>query len=102
MMDRVRRVFESEFRYDPKTGLPRIWSPNDDIESCFSRAKESVERVVGLFERVNVDLDVFSDSGQEVFTIAQTSILTNPVFGRSYTGTLVPATSICDFKPIQA
>jgi hypothetical protein len=33
--------FEEKFRYDDH-GLPRVWKPEDDIDSYFKRAKEDV------------------------------------------------------------
>lgn len=33
--------FEEKFRYDDH-GLPRVWKPEDDIDSHFKRAKEDV------------------------------------------------------------
>ena len=38
---KLRNRFEEKFRYDEK-GLPRVWKPEDDIDSYFSKAKEEV------------------------------------------------------------
>jgi hypothetical protein len=41
IFDKLRRRFESHFRFDEK-GLPRVWKPSDDIDSIYSKAKEEV------------------------------------------------------------
>jgi hypothetical protein len=41
LLEKLRRKFESVFRYDEK-GLPRVWKPTDDIDTLFSRAKHEV------------------------------------------------------------
>lgn len=37
----LRSTFEDRFRYDEQ-GVPRVWKPEDDIESAFKKAKEEV------------------------------------------------------------
>jgi hypothetical protein len=37
----LRDTFEERFRYD-ETGVPRVWKPEDDLESAFKKAKEEV------------------------------------------------------------
>lgn len=41
IMAKLRDRFEDSFRYDA-SGVPRVWTPNDDIDSEFRRAKEQV------------------------------------------------------------
>lgn len=41
MLMKMRSRFEEKFRYDDH-GLPRVWKPEDDIDSYFKRAKEDV------------------------------------------------------------
>lgn len=33
--------FEEKFRYDDK-GLPKVWKPEDDIDSYFKKARDEV------------------------------------------------------------
>ena len=39
MRNTLRTAFEDRFRYDDQ-GLPRVWKPDDDIETAFKTAKE--------------------------------------------------------------
>ena len=57
-MDLLRPVFRfnSIFKYDDN-GLPRIWSPADNIESIFQRAKLVVGQMVSRFEYFELNLD---------------------------------------------
>jgi hypothetical protein len=41
LLEKLRRKFESVFRYDEK-GLPRVWKPTDDIDTLFSQSKQEV------------------------------------------------------------
>jgi hypothetical protein len=34
--------FEEKFRYDDK-GLPKVWKPEDDIDSYFKKARDEVK-----------------------------------------------------------
>ena len=38
---KLRSRFEEKFRYDDH-GLPRVWKPEDDIDTFFKRSKEDV------------------------------------------------------------
>ena len=42
--------FEDKFRYD-EHGVPRIWRPTDDIESIYTRARESTLTIIPLLSR---------------------------------------------------
>lgn len=42
MLYRLRSIFEDKFRYDSK-GIPRVWKPEDDVESIYSDARQTVE-----------------------------------------------------------
>lgn len=42
--------FEDKFRYD-EHGVPRIWRPTDDIESIYTRARESTLTLIPLLSR---------------------------------------------------
>lgn len=38
---KLRTHFEERFRYDEK-GVPRVWTPEDDIDGAFKSAKDNV------------------------------------------------------------
>lgn len=44
-MAKLRDQFEDSFRYDA-SGTPRVWTPNDDIDGEFRRAKEEVSVMI--------------------------------------------------------
>lgn len=47
---KLRENFEDKFRYD-EAGVPRIWSPTDDIEGIYTRARESTLTLIPLLSR---------------------------------------------------
>ncbi|ROT43573.1 SEY1 protein [Sodiomyces alkalinus F11] len=47
---KLRENFEDKFRYDD-AGVPRIWSPADDIEGIYTRARESTLTLIPLLSR---------------------------------------------------
>ncbi|KAK2787972.1 Dynamin-like GTPase that mediates homotypic ER fusion [Onygenales sp. PD_12] len=47
---KLRENFEDKFRYD-EAGVPRIWRPTDDIESVYTRARESTLTLIPLLAR---------------------------------------------------
>lgn len=40
-LSKLRTYFEERFRYD-EHGVPRVWSPEDDIDGAFKSAKDQV------------------------------------------------------------
>jgi protein SEY1 len=46
LLGKLRNHFEERFRYDDE-GIPRVWKPEDDIDSAFRKAKDEV-RVASL------------------------------------------------------
>jgi hypothetical protein len=40
-LSKLRNHFEERFRYD-EGGVPRVWKPDDDIDSAFKQAKDQV------------------------------------------------------------
>jgi hypothetical protein len=40
-LSKLRNHFEERFRYD-ESGVPRVWKPDDDIDSAFKKAKDEV------------------------------------------------------------
>lgn len=47
---KLRENFEDKFRYD-EAGVPRIWRPTDDIESIYTRARESTLTLIPFLSR---------------------------------------------------
>lgn len=47
---KLRENFEDKFRYD-EDGVPRIWRPTDDIESMYTKARESTLTLIPLLAR---------------------------------------------------
>ena len=41
ILGKLRGHFEERFRYDDQ-GVPRVWKPDDDIDSAFRKAKDEV------------------------------------------------------------
>lgn len=51
MLVKLKLVFEDKFRYDAE-GVPRVWKPEDDIDSVFRTAKESVLELIPLYAEI--------------------------------------------------
>jgi len=43
--------FEERFRYD-EDGIPRVWRPDDDIDSAFKKAKDQTLELISLYSRI--------------------------------------------------
>lgn len=69
--------FEEKFRYD-EHGLPRVWKPEDDIDSYFRRAKDDALTLIPLFAKVDLSQDPdFEVESDEDFDFKQSlTILT--------------------------
>ncbi|GAA5838933.1 hypothetical protein JCM11251_003740 [Rhodosporidiobolus azoricus] len=52
LLVKLKLVFEDKFRYDD-SGVPRVWKPEDDIDSIFRRAKESVLALIPLYATIS-------------------------------------------------
>ena len=48
MLVKLKLIFEERFRYDDE-GVPRVWKPDDDIDSIFKKAKDAVCLIPTLF-----------------------------------------------------
>jgi hypothetical protein len=55
MLVKLKLLFEERFRYDDE-GVPRVWKPDDDIDSIFKKAKDFVRSLSLLlsFAQTNV------------------------------------------------
>ncbi|KAI8139063.1 RHD3/Sey1 [Fennellomyces sp. T-0311] len=58
---KLRSRFEEKFRYDDH-GLPRVWKPEDDIDSFFRKARDDALTLIPLFAKV----DLSDDEGFEI------------------------------------
>ncbi|KAF9202318.1 Dynamin-like GTPase that mediates homotypic ER fusion [Haplosporangium sp. Z 27] len=52
MLLKLRNRFEEKFRYD-EHGLPRVWKPDDDIDTPFRKARDETVELVPLFATIN-------------------------------------------------
>ncbi|KAF2723179.1 root hair defective 3 GTP-binding protein [Polychaeton citri CBS 116435] len=73
---KLRENFEDKFRYDDD-GVPRIWRPSDDIESLYTKARESTLSLIPLLAKFKLSrtsspppLDAWIGSAPETVTAA--------------------------------
>ncbi|KAG2210994.1 hypothetical protein INT47_000154 [Mucor saturninus] len=72
---KLRNKFEEEFRYD-ETGIPRVWSPQDDIDSHFKKARDETLALIKIFSKVNLSQDPeFSVESNDDFDFQQSLII---------------------------
>lgn len=78
LLGKLRAHFEEQFRYDEE-GVPRVWKPEDDIDSAFKKAKEQTLELVPLYSRIKpmdsslefvLDDDASDDLANEEFEFA--------------------------------
>jgi len=53
--------FEEGFRYDAKTGVPRVWKPEDDIDGLFQVARDDAERMFDILKTIDIPLDEINE-----------------------------------------
>ncbi|KAI9260508.1 RHD3/Sey1 [Phascolomyces articulosus] len=53
---KLRSRFEEKFRYD-EHGLPRVWKPEDDIDSYFRKARDDALTLIPLFAKIDLSED---------------------------------------------
>ena len=51
MLVKLKLIFEERFRYDDE-GVPRVWKPDDDIDSIFKKAKDAVLALIPLYSEI--------------------------------------------------
>ncbi|KIJ49596.1 hypothetical protein M422DRAFT_161141 [Sphaerobolus stellatus SS14] len=51
LIGKLRGHFEDRFRYDD-AGVPRVWKPDDDIDSAFRKARDETLDMVPLYTRI--------------------------------------------------
>ena len=49
---KLRNNFEDRFRYD-EAGVPRVWKPEDDIDSAFRKARDETLSLIPLYSKIN-------------------------------------------------
>ncbi|KAJ3187631.1 Dynamin-like GTPase that mediates homotypic ER fusion [Irineochytrium annulatum] len=57
LLGRLKARFEAKFRYDDK-GVPRIWKLDDPIDNFFKAASDDVEKLIVMFARIDVPLQM--------------------------------------------
>eukprot|EP00842_Homolaphlyctis_polyrhiza_P003583 jgi/Hompol1/4225/HPOL_003520-RA len=55
LADKLRKRFESKFRYDD-SGIPRFWSPTDNIDAIFGLASSQAEDLLLLLSAFRVEI----------------------------------------------
>ncbi|KAI8071554.1 root hair defective 3 GTP-binding protein-domain-containing protein [Gongronella butleri] len=50
---KLRNRFEEKFRYD-EHGLPRVWKPEDDIDTYFKSAREDTLLLIPIFAKIDL------------------------------------------------
>ncbi|KAG6850134.1 Dynamin-like GTPase that mediates homotypic ER fusion [Arthromyces matolae] len=51
ILSKLRAHFEERFRYDEQ-GVPRVWKPEDDIDSAFKKAKDETLELIPLYSKI--------------------------------------------------
>jgi protein SEY1 len=51
ILTKLRTYFEERFRYD-EHGVPRVWKPDDDIDSAFTKAKDVMLELISLYAKI--------------------------------------------------
>ncbi|GAA5977656.1 hypothetical protein JCM11641_006892 [Rhodosporidiobolus odoratus] len=51
LLVKLKLVFEDKFRYDD-SGVPRVWKPEDDIDTVFRKAREEVLNLIPLYATI--------------------------------------------------
>ena len=49
---KMRAYFEERFRYD-EHGVPRVWKPEDDIDSHFKKARDQALELIPLYAKIS-------------------------------------------------
>ncbi|KAI8080051.1 RHD3/Sey1 [Halteromyces radiatus] len=69
---KLRSKFEEKFRYD-EHGLPRVWKPEDDIDTYFKHARDDTLKLIPLFAKIDLREDEdFEIESNEDFDFQQT------------------------------
>ncbi|ORX56723.1 root hair defective 3 GTP-binding protein [Hesseltinella vesiculosa] len=73
---KLRTKFEEKFRYDEQ-GLPRVWKPEDDIDTYFKAAREETLKLIPIFAKIDLGEDSVDVESTEEFDFQQSlTILT--------------------------
>ncbi|KAI8637905.1 RHD3/Sey1 [Parasitella parasitica] len=72
---KLRSRFEEKFRYDDH-GLPRVWKPEDDIDTFFKRAKDDTLTLIPLFAKIDLkDHSDFEIASNDDFDFGQSLVI---------------------------
>lgn len=52
LLGRLRDAFEERFRYDHE-GVPRVWRPDDDIDTIFRQSRDDTLSLIPLYSKVS-------------------------------------------------
>ncbi|KAL0956809.1 hypothetical protein HGRIS_002922 [Hohenbuehelia grisea] len=52
ILSKLRGYFEERFRYDDQ-GVPRVWKPDDDIDSVYKKAKDQTLELIPLYAKIS-------------------------------------------------
>lgn len=66
MLVKMKNRLDERFRYDDQ-GLPRVWKPEDDIDTPFSKANEEAMRLIPLFAKMEATDSTFNP--EEYFSL---------------------------------
>lgn len=77
ILGRLRTHFEERFRYD-QDGVPRVWKPDDDIDSAFKKAKDQTLELVPLYAKIkpqdpSLEYQLPQDASEVILDDSQTS-----------------------------
>lgn len=62
LLIKLKLAFEERFRYDAD-GVPKVWKPEDDIDTAFRIAKDEVSAIMYGTLKMRTDRIIFTDSG---------------------------------------
>lgn len=51
LINKLRTAFEDRFRYDEE-GVPRVWRPDDDIDTIFRKARDETLALLPLYSKI--------------------------------------------------
>ncbi|KAL2920390.1 Dynamin-like GTPase that mediates homotypic ER fusion [Polyrhizophydium stewartii] len=74
LLEKLRESFESKFRYDER-GIPRFWSPSDDIDGTFAAARTKADELLTLVSEIKVPLSELDPDVVESKHIKETPIV---------------------------
>ncbi|KAL1918764.1 uncharacterized protein VTP21DRAFT_2786 [Calcarisporiella thermophila] len=68
LLVKLRNHFEEHFRYD-RHGLPRVWRPNEDIDTQFTKARDNTLRLIPLYAHIRLPGEEYANDENGGFTV---------------------------------